>query len=209
VIPVLLWRCSICAVDDGLRHRARWRRPDRLWCVNCRTTWEVRRVLDGDYQLRVTAGEAPWLGHEAPLADWYDRMKAGLKLIPISDPSLELAAGEVLWAKSKRAKLLREVPLSTEIARLYFSHENLGPGQLFSTNQRLIWKGTTAMDSFWLRQLQAVYTVGIRRLIVQYDGQIYKMHFAEESCLKWLTYIALAVQQLEEVDRSKIWLSHY
>jgi hypothetical protein len=136
-------------------------------------------------------------------------MKAGLTLTPIQDQSIALEETEVLWAKSKRVKLLREAPLPRANVTQYVSHENLGPGQLFLTNQRLIWRGERRVEAFWLQQLQAVSTLVTRRLVVQYDAQTCQLHFAKESCLKWLTYIALAVKPIEEMYGHTIRVSNY
>jgi hypothetical protein len=199
VIPVLLWRCPICGTDDALRQKIGWWRPDRLWCVNCHVFWEVRRVIDGDYQLRVVGGDTSWLGQEAPLSRWYDRMKAGLRLGQITDPSLDLNVEEVLWVKSRRVKLFQATLLSRENANFDFSYKNLGSGQLFLTSQRLIWRGERKVENFSLHKLQGVDAKIHRRLVIQYDGQIYRLLFATESCLKWSTYIALALRHIEEV----------
>jgi len=210
MIPVLLWRCPICGTDDALRQRRGWWKPDRLWCVNCHVTWEVRRVIYGDYQLRVIEGEASLLGEEAPLAQWYDRMKAGLKLVPLQDPSMDLEKDEVLWVRSKRVKLLQEVPVSVESPGLYFRNRKVGTGQLFLTSERLIWRDGGRLHPFWLRRLNAVWTVVDVRLVIQYDvSEVFKFRFLEESLLKWLTYIALAARRIEEVYGHKIALSTY
>jgi hypothetical protein len=198
MIPVLLWRCPICGTDDALRQKIGWWKPDRLWCVNCYMFWEVRRVIDGDYQLRVVGGDTSWLGQEAPLSEWYDRMKAGLKLSPISDPSLKLEADEVLWVKSRRVKLLQATSPHHENAG--HSRKKRGPGQLFLTSQRLIWRGSSEVEDLWLRKLRGVRTRMQRRLVVQYgDEKVYRFHFDEESGLKWATYIALALRHIEQV----------
>ncbi len=210
MIPVLLWRCPVCRTDDALRQTRGWWKPDRLWCAHCHVMWEVRRVFQGDYRLRVIGGDAAPHGEEAPLAQWYDRMKASLQLLPLHDPGLDLEPGELLWAKSKRVKIFREVPRSGDTSGVYFRNEKLGTGRLFLTNERLIWKGPQQQYVLWLKNVKAVWTIINRRLGVQYEGpEIFKFRFLDESLLKWLTYIALSAHRFEETSGHKIWLSNY
>lgn len=210
MIPVLLWRCPICRTDDALRHRLGWWTPDRLWCTRCRAAWEVRRVPYGDYQLRVIEGDAAVRGQEAPLAEWYDRMKAGLTLVPIHDPSLDLEPEEIVWARSKRVKLLQEIPLSPGGLRSYFSNKPLGTGRVFLTSERLVWRGGGDARTFWLRKLNAVWTIVDLRLAIQYEtSDVFKFRFLEESLLKWLTYIGLAAERIARVHGHTISLSNY
>jgi hypothetical protein len=137
-------------------------------------------------------------------------MKAGLKLTAIHDPATDLERGEVLWVKSKRAKLLQEVPVSQETSGFYFYNKKLGKGHLFLTSERLIWKGSEMLQTFWLRKLQAAWTVMDRRLVIQYENaEVYKFRFLDESILKWLTYIGLVAQRIEKDYGHKISLSYY
>jgi hypothetical protein len=171
--------------------------------------WEVRRVIGGDYWLRVIGGNALLQGQAQPLAQWYDQMKAGVKLVPMQGSSIDLEAGEILWMKSRSVKLLQEILADNG---LYISrNRNLGSGQLFLTNQRLIWTSGRDVHPFRLRQLIAAWPIGPAwRLAIQYENaQVYKLCFAEESALKWLTYIAMAAQHIEEAYGHKIKVSNY
>jgi len=198
VIPLLLWRCPICATGDALRHTLGWWRPERLSCVRCHVRWDVRRQLIGDYRLRVVGGNGASSGQEAPLSEWYDRMKAGVRLSPIADPSLALETEEVLWARSKRVDLVHATlpPPSAAVARDP-SPRRFRSGQLFLTSRRLLWRGEGPIKTLHLHRLQRVDAKMHRRLVLEYEAQIWRFRFAEESCLKWSTYIALALQHLE------------
>ncbi len=196
--PLLLWRCPICATEDALRHTLGWWRPDRLSCVGCHVTWEVRRELIGDYQLRVVGGSGASPGHAPPLSEWYDRMKAGVRLSPIADPSLALETEEVLWAKSKRVRLVHAAfPPPCRDATPDLPPRRFGSWQLFLTSRRLLWRDARTLKVLHLHRVQRVDAKMHRVLVVQYEAQIWRFRFAEESCLKWSTYIALALRHLE------------
>jgi len=205
MIPVLLWRCPICGTDDALRQRAGWWKPDRLWCRSCSVTWEVRRVAGKDYWLRVIGGDASLAGREGPLAEWYDRMKSGLELIAIPDPPIDLAMGEILWAKGTRVELLRGIPVPVGRADLQVLFPRvLGSGQLFLTSERLLWKGRGKLQEFSLRRLEEVWPEPGGVMGIPYDGQRYKLRFATESLLKWMTYVTLAARHIEEAYGHRI-----
>jgi hypothetical protein len=170
----------------------------------------VHRRFEGDYQLRVTEGSPPFLGAEAPLAQWYDQMKASLILTPTQDPAINLHPGEILWVKSKPAKLLKDVTALQATPGILFRNKKLGKGQLFLTSERLIWTGTETLPDFWLRKLIAAWTVRNRFFAIQYEGlEIFKFRFLEESILKWLTYLALVAQQIKQTHGHTISLSNY
>jgi hypothetical protein len=66
MIPLLLWRCPLCATDDALEHQVRCFRADRVRCRRCRAEWRVRRVPGDNFYLKLVAGQAcPELGRGA------------------------------------------------------------------------------------------------------------------------------------------------
>jgi len=51
MIPMLLWRCPLCATNDALLHIERRFRADRLICRHCQAEWRVRRVPGDNFYL--------------------------------------------------------------------------------------------------------------------------------------------------------------
>ncbi len=150
MLPTLLWRCPICKTHDTLEHEARRLRPDLIRCRACQARWELKRVVGGpDFRLRLLDDKGP--GEERPLAEWYDRMMAGLALTPIAHPAWPVAGvsapGEELHLHSPQVRVLADAenpifksasappappapgPLGTR---------PLGGGQLLFTSQRLL-----------------------------------------------------------------------
>jgi hypothetical protein len=222
MIPTLLWQCPLCHADDALRHKIHYFRPDELWCTQCRTVWEVQRVIADDFRLKVIRGDSSTAGQEKPLAEWYDLMKAGLNLVVRESAFLHLEPGEELHVEGKQADLLAEEdsPLLTR----WDQHEapwqkegDLGlsfmkkwdVGRLFLTSERMIWAGERGMLSFWLTKVNSVHTEVTWYLGMLYGLRLYKFRFREESILKWLTYIALEAKRIERIHQHQISLSNY
>jgi hypothetical protein len=213
MLPTLLWRCPICRIDDALVHRHRRFRPDLIACRACDSRWELHRVIGGtDYRLKAVAG--PMAGAERPLAEWYDMMRAGFELIPISNSKLPLEPGEALYVSGQPVALavLRKDPrfqeAIAEIPQLVDSAEpalagretvNLGPVDLFLTDRRLIVRRDGRRYDLPLRTIRAVQLVIDRFLVIRHAGQLMDLfEFAEESPLKWRAYLALALRPIAE-----------
>jgi hypothetical protein len=79
MIPTLLWQCPLCHTNDALRQQQRWFRLDTVDCTNCRTVWEVQRMIGEDFRLEVIHGAPSATGSQMPLAQWYDLVKGGLE----------------------------------------------------------------------------------------------------------------------------------
>lgn len=220
MVPTLLWRCPLCKTHDALVQKPRWFRPDLVRCTACSTIWELIRIVGGpDYQMRIVQGRE--VGLERPLAGWYDVVKADLKLEPMADPSLDLQPGEALYLKSKAVELvaLRDDPLFEGVfvwtrkpSLMRNSHqpmlERLGMGTLFLTDQRLIIQIDGRSYSLWLKSFGAVWLERDRFLIVRMREQFYLFRFLEESLLKWLTYLKLAVKPVEELYKVRIHMAY-
>jgi hypothetical protein len=111
MLPTLLWRCPLCKTHDALTHEPRRLRPDLIRCTACQARWELKRVVGGpDFRLRLLGGKGP--GEERPLAEWYDRMMAGLALAPIAHPVWPVAGisapGEELYLHSPQVRVLAD-----------------------------------------------------------------------------------------------------
>jgi hypothetical protein len=96
-----------------------------------------------------------------------------------------------------------------------------GPGQLFLTNRRIIWQSSStkvehpkpAVDpqsfTFPLRQVNGIYAILNLGLSMVVGMQLYYLRFANESPLKWVTYIALLAPQIKAESGHYIRTSHY
>lgn len=215
-MDMLLWRCPLCATNDALVHRRRVFRPEWVRCRACGTVWQVIRVMGEDYRLRVIEGERAWVGLELPLAEWYDRMKAGLELVPLKDVPLALPEGEVGYLQSRRARLFARTNDPTffgeAAARVPEEQAHtrvVGWGQILLTNERLIWQGALGSYDFWLKRLISVHAIFNVALQFFYQETLYQFRFSEESLLKWLTYIAYAGRRIKEVYGHTILTSNF
>jgi hypothetical protein len=209
MIPTLLWRCPLCAVNDALIERRRLFRPLQVQCTHCATIWEARRVIGDDYWLRVAScpSNAADQGTDLPLAEWYARMKETVVLTPISDPSLELADDEPLYLASAEVSLSaeRDDPLfhggaagvRPDPGRL--DSAPVGEGRLYLTANRLIWHGEDGRrQDLALARLSSAYTIYNRYLVLLYGMRLYRLRFKQESLLKWLTYLTHVAREVEQ-----------
>jgi len=219
VIPTLLWRCPACRVDDALRHDTHWFKNHEVHCTCCGTVWGVQRVIGNDYLLTVVRGDPSTIGQQRPLAEWYEFMKAGVKLAAREAPSVCLEGGEEVYVQSGDAQLFVEAdsPLfgSWDDEEAPWQRQgNLGlyvmkrwdKGRLSLTNGRFIWAGSQRTLSFRFTRVNSAYTENVTFFGLFYRLRTYKVSFREESVLKWLTYTALAAQRL---DHHRIILTNY
>jgi hypothetical protein len=222
MIPTLLWQCPLCHVDDALRHEPHWFRHDEVWCRQCGTVWEVRRVIGDDYLLTVTHGILAAVGQQRPLAEWYDLMKAGIRLAAKQTSTHRLEAAEEVYLQSQQAELLAEEdnPLfvrwneeeapwrkNTDIGLSFMKRWD--KGRLLLTSERLLWEGSRQRLTFRLRKLNSMHTEVTWYLGLLYGLYRYKFRFREESILKWLTYTASVAGRIEEVHQHRIAFSNF
>lgn len=231
MIPLLLWRCPLCATNDALVHVSRPLRADRVHCRHCHAEWRVRRVPGDNFYLKLVIGQGGILLHtstERSVTEWYDAMKRTLRLAPIHDPAVSLLPGEVLYLASGPAELLVEEtdPLfspttgSPTVSRGFdlaqprvdkreVKGKMVGPGRLFLTNQRLVWRGDGPPCSFPLDRTNSAYAFVDYGLTLLVELRLYTAHFLEESLLKWVTYVALVARQVEAETGHRIAGSHF
>ena len=157
-----------------------------------------------------------------PLAAWYDLVKTGLRLVPLTDPAMRLAAGEELYVCSRQAKILTEEanPLFEAWQKDEAPWEKEGElrlsivrkwdtGRLYLTSERFVWVGNGGTLTFRLQKVNSAYAEVHRYFCLLYGLQIYKFRFQDESILKWLTYTALVAKRIEQAYRHQISLSNY
>jgi hypothetical protein len=244
MIQDLLWRCPLCETNDALIHTQPWLRPELVHCTACRVEWRVRRVVGDNYYLLITrAGKNATTfppGTERSITAWYDLMKQTVRLEPLperpgffdSGERPYLASGQAtLWAKAQPALFEVKPFLPVSVNNKPYSDINLpvieadgklvGLGQLFLTNQRIIWKPISAERklsessadyhtfSHALLKLDGIYAVLNLGLSIVAGMQQYTLHFSSESPLKWVTYAALLAEEVQAVSGHRIHTSHY
>jgi hypothetical protein len=184
--------------------------------------WELRRVIGEDFRLKVIAGDTAPIGLELPLAEWYDRLKAGFKFVPMQDDALALEQDEFLYAKSAEVPLIvrignpllsawegRDAPVGPLPEELTPKWETVGLGRLFFTNQRLVWEnGQTACD-FWWAKVNAAFTWSAEIFGIMYGTTTYRFRVPGQSVLKWLTYSGEMAKQIRSATGRTIRVSHY
>jgi hypothetical protein len=222
VISTLLWRCPCCQSDDALRHKTYWFRNDEVECQACRTAWEVQRIIGQDYRLTVIRGDPVSIGRGRWLADWYDLMKAGLRLTPKPNVALPLEPGEECYLQSRVAYMFAEKDnpvygLWTREEAPWEAEKNPGlsfmkkwaAGCLWLTSERFVWTSGRRTLTFRLKRVNAAYAQGNRFFAIIYGHRLYKLKFRQESILKWVTYTALVAKRVEQVADHRIAVSNY
>ncbi|MBN1954276.1 MAG: hypothetical protein JW900_04410 [Anaerolineae bacterium] len=213
MIPLLLWRCPLCAANDALVHVARRFRADRVYCRACRAEWRLRRVPGDNFYLRLVGTR-----DERSVTAWYDAMKATLCLEPLHDPAAALEAGEALYLASGPAALQAEAtdPLfftapepRHKAAKSQIEGRSVGRGRLFLTDRRLTWLGEENTASWSLARLNSAYAAMDIGLALMVERRLYTVHFFEESLLKWVTYVALVAPLVEAKTGHRIETSHF
>jgi hypothetical protein len=218
MIPILLWRCPICQVNDALEDKKGIFRPWHLHCTNCDTVWQVKRVVGKDFLLKVLSSPSHQdeVGTELPLAEWYTRLKETLSLTPIEDQELTLEEGERLYLAS-RPVLLRV--LSSD--PFFFPEEvgdkpdkpvgkAVGIGRIFLTNRRVVWHGQDGKaQDFLLTKVNSFFTIFNIGGVMMHETSIYDIRFRQESLLKWVTYFGLVAQEIKQTTGHVITTSKY
>jgi hypothetical protein len=208
-ILLLLWRCPVCHTDDALIHERPRFRPQTLSCRACSTRWEIRRMVEKDFRLKVVDGPDDLVGLDMALSTWYDEMKAGFQPSPIPVPDVELLAGEELYLRADGVELLPYKPSALfdgwtggEAPRAQPGGQSqspdwasIGTGQLFLTNQRLFWKGPQGGLDFWWPSIRSVFQPWQGVLGIVYGAALYRFALGHEVGRKWLTYAGTLTQE--------------
>ncbi|MBN1660182.1 MAG: hypothetical protein JXA93_17410 [Anaerolineae bacterium] len=224
MIEMLLWRCPVCERDDALGHEVRRWRADRVWCRACGAEWRLRRVPGDNYYLRLVMdrdSKRAATRDERSITAWYDALKATVRLAPVADPAVDLAAGESLYLASQAAELIAQeddplfFPATArdgtpgDGSRQPARGRPAGRGRLFLTNRRLIWQGETHNASWPLARLNSAYAFLDHGVMLMVDMRLYTVHFLAESLLKWVTHIALVASQVEAETGHRIATSNF
>jgi hypothetical protein len=235
VIPALLWRCPLCTTHEALVHKRSFLRPEVVYCTACRARWRVRRIPGDDFYLRLveppSGGSTP-SEQELSLATWYDRMKTGLRLVSVQDPSFPLHPQETLYLASQAVELwvaagdrlagsqaleADETPGAVSPAdsppKSYPTGEDLvvlaGSGRLFLTNQRLAWQSQEKPENFPHACIQGVHAIVNLGLAVTVGMRLVFFRFLSESPLKWVSYFSLVAEAVQAETGRPIAISHW
>lgn len=209
MIPLLLWRCPLCAANDALDEKRSLFRPTKVHCNVCGTTWRERREVGVDCWLRIVDSPSypDQVGVEHRSKDWYARVKNGFKLSPITTSAIPLEEGEQLFLVSRRVELktTADNPLFYDPDQLVASGELrktsriVGQGRVILTNQRLIWEPEEGGDvQLPLSRLNSVSALRNKELILLYEMHMLSLRFLQESLLKWLTYFSEIAQEVQQ-----------
>ncbi len=222
MITTLLWRCPVCGTDDALKARKRWFWPGLLSCSNCGTQWQINRVIGEDYRLVVVAGNDELRGTELSLTEWYDRMKAGLTLVPRNDSRVALDPGEHLYLCCAQSELivsaqnplrnhwpLREAPHAPSPDELSAKWGPVGKGTLYMTSERLIWESPQLAVDFPWRRVQSAFTFHVLYFGIMFGATAYRFSTPGQSILKWLTYTGKIANDILLPQGHKMSLSSY
>ena len=223
MITNLLWRCPLCKTEDALVYtKRRFIKPERLLCTSCSTAWEFTRTDGEDYYWQIVEGKDK--GLELGLADWYQKMKEGFRLVPLKSDNLELLPGEELYltSKSDRIKLLTqksnplfsawnqpEFPFKEPDKNYNPYMKSFGVGKLFLTSRRFLWKTDGTLYYFYSNQIMSVYAEAGFYLGIFYGSLKYKFRFQKESLVKWLIYTGAIAKKIHAHRNHKILVSNY
>jgi hypothetical protein len=219
MIPLLLWRCPLCATNDALVHLERWFRPDLVRCRACQAEWLVRRVPGDNFYLRLVRAESG-VGDERSITAWYDAMKQSVRLVPINVQAAAWPASETLYLASGRVELQAEandplffsVPQSLAASRLdkrQLEGKPVGQGRLFLGSHHLVWQGDDSHCVFSHTRLDSAFALLNYGLMLMIERRLYTVYFLEESPLKWIMYLALVARQVEAETGHRIATSHF
>lgn len=222
-IPQLLWQCPVCHTDDALLHKRPRFRPEILDCRACGTLWQVQRIPGKDYRLKVVAGHPDVVGLDMALSAWYDEMRAGFQLRPISVGNLELPEGEAVYLKADGVALVPYKPsalfeqwTSGEAPRaqpggqdVSPGWEDIGAGQLLVTNERLLWKGSQGDLEFRWPAFRAVFLAWLGIIGITYGSAMYRFDLGPEPARKWLAYVGTLAQEAAELEGRSMTLSPF
>lgn len=221
MIPRLLFQCPLCHTNDSLLQRSRWLRPDLIECRTCETHWEVRRVVGEDYHLRVIAGPEELLGKERPLFAWFEDMRRGFQLTPITDQQLSLREEEELYLVGDGISLLvsRSNPLfdswdgrdpPTKLQGQPgkpADWDTLDTGRFRLTSQRACWEGQEGGLDFWWNEVTSVFMWFTSVVGLVYGTEIYRFKLrAPKTVLKWIAHADHIARAIEAESGHGIWV---
>ena len=61
-VAQLLFECPVCRTQESLVQRRRFRWPKNVICQACGTRWELRRVIEHDFRMKIVEGPPDLIG---------------------------------------------------------------------------------------------------------------------------------------------------
>jgi hypothetical protein len=194
-----------------------------LACQACDTRWTIRHVPGKDFRLKVESGPPALVGLDMALSTWYDEMKAGFQPSPIPAPDVELQEGEKLYLRADGVELLpykpsalfdgrtcREAPQAQPGGQARSPDwASIGTGQLFLTNQRLLWEEPQGGLDFWWSSIRSVFLPWQGVLGIIYGSAPYRFELGPEAARKWLTYAGILTQKAAAREAHKVTVSPF
>ena len=218
MLQTLLWSCPLCKTHDSIRQLERRFSNDQIECSACQSQWDLIRVVGGpDFRLRLKSGNNG--SQDKPLSEWYDLMMEKFVLEPIEHPSWPLPgvslSDEHLYLHSPVIAGLAspDDPIFQQ-PDLKFPPEGhspmglrpVGPGQLFFTDQRLIFSliNNSTISMPW-SDLRSVDTLMDMVFNVGFDDKVYGFVLKGQSVLKWLAHARLLIRQTENGNGHRVY----
>ena len=222
-IALVLWCCPVCGTADALIHKRPLLGSQSVVCQACETTWRVIRVIGKDFRLQVEKGPSDLVGLNMALSTWYDQIRQNFSPSPMSISGIELAPDEEVYLEMNDVALSPHKP--NPLFDAWDEHEppkiqpagkmqladwpSIGEGQLFLTNQRLLWRGSERELEFKWSSVTAVYIWLMNTLGVRYGSAQYRFSLGQEVGLKWMTYAGTMAKHASEQDGHKVTLSAF
>jgi hypothetical protein len=171
----------------------------------------------------VVAGPPDLVGLEMALTTWYDEMMRDFEPSPIPASSLDLEPGEELYLRTGGVKLIaypsnellggwtgrepsRDTLLRVSEAGRF---QDLGTGEMFLTNRRLVWEGPEGGLDFLLEHIMDINLRLYFLMRVNYGLTPYRFQFTRDTGLKWLAYVATLAQQVAAKEGRKVTMSPF
>jgi DNA-directed RNA polymerase subunit RPC12/RpoP len=193
MIEKFLYKCPICMAEESIETK----KSGSIVCNACGAQYSYTE----DYQLSITAGNRQ---QTMTLREAYEKICAG-RLSGVTDETFTPQKGEVLWAKSSRAKLFEERKAGVfrgykKIRAQLYRFCLVDTGNLYLTNKRLLFHGIKDYE-IGLGELSSVTIESHSIMMNTKRGYALSISFIQESGKKWEDYIRRAVQEFHGKKR--------
>ncbi|MBN2223808.1 MAG: hypothetical protein JW765_03940 [Deltaproteobacteria bacterium] len=187
MIEKFLYKCPICMAEESIE-------TQKNGDISCRACG-ARFAYTEDYQLSITTGSEK---QTMTLREAYETIYGGQFPRP-ADDAFTRRKGEILWAKSSRAKLFQEQKAGIfrgykKIRAQLYRFSLIDAGNLYLTNKRLLFHGIKDYE-IGLEELSSVTIESHAIMMNTKRGYALSISFVRESGKKWEDYIRRAVQE--------------
>lgn len=220
-VAQLLWQCPVCRTDEALVHRRRRGWPQTVSCQACRTRWELQRIIEHDFRMKVVEGPPELIGLDMALTAWYDEMRRNFRPKPIRVPGLALPADEEVYLEKGGVPLMpykpnplfegwneREPPKKQVGRHEWADWESIGEGQLVLTSHRLLWRGPDRELDFMWSSVSAISLYMATVLGIRYGAAMYRFELGNVLPLRWLQTASYAAKKVAQADGHLLTVSY-